>query len=170
MNAKVLVPLLALFLVGAGVVFLASRGEKTGSDSLSVGGNNLETETGSAGKSGAEQFAGIQTLGVPVLELNSSGQMGGVGFVEEGDGKTRATLEVTPLGGNQTASIRLGSCPTPGEVAFQLGAVSNGKAEAVLETSLKDMLVELPMAVVVQASANSNNYTACGDILLPSSE
>lgn len=117
------------------------------------------------------KYASIQSLGIPMLEVDSSTQMGGAGLVEN-EGKITVSLDVTPLEGDQPASIRLGSCPTPGEEFSRLNTVTSGKSETILESlQIKDILQELPMVIVIgKSESEASTYTSCGDIILPSEE
>ena len=83
-------------------------------------------------------------------------------------GKVKVTLDVfnAPKGSVQPAHIHLGSCPDPGAVKYPLTSVSNGHSETMLDTSVGEILQQLPLAINVHKSVkDAKAYVACGNVV-----
>jgi len=103
-----------------------------------------------------------------LLEQNESGESG-TATIAEVEGGVMIFLRMigAPEGVLQPAHIHKNSCPDIGEVLYPLTAVVNGFSETMLEVSLTDLLVGLPLSVNVHKSAEEvSEYIACGDIVL----
>lgn len=112
---------------------------------------------------------------VVALDTQSGlGQSGTATFADDENGKLVVTLDM--MGGEfsqpQPAHIHVGVCPTPGAVKYPLTNVVDGKSVTTLQVSWAD-LVEAgePLALNVHKSAaESNVYTACGNLPLESEQ
>ncbi len=93
------------------------------------------------------------------LDAQNNSEVSGT-IVFSGDaGKTKAVLLTSNVTG--TVAVYSGSCGKLGPVKYALPAVQSGRAEAVLDVSIEDMINEVPLAVSVQ---RGNVSVACGDI------
>lgn len=103
---------------------------------------------------------------VSLMGQNDSGQSGTARLTEE-NGKVMVTLSLS--GGTftqpQPAHIHMGSCPTPGEVAFPLTNVVDGKSVTTLDTTMEQLKAKGALAINIHKSAEESTvYTACGDL------
>ncbi len=125
-----------------------------------------------------------------LAEQNTSGVWGHAKMAATSDGKTRVVVELVrrdtmtlkpeTTGGVATtvmpvlpegpypAHIHAGACPTPGEVAYPLAPVTNGRSETTLEVRYEDLMKRLPLAVNLHKSVDAlATYVACGDVHMP---
>ncbi|OGZ43053.1 MAG: hypothetical protein A2719_01670 [Candidatus Ryanbacteria bacterium RIFCSPHIGHO2_01_FULL_45_22] len=99
--------------------------------------------------------------------LNGSGQMG-TAFLRQKDTMVYVDINVlgAPATSLQPAHIHTGACPNPGEVIYSLNASQKGVSGTLLDTSLEQIIDQLPLAINIHASENDlKTYTACGNIL-----
>lgn len=166
---KIILPLLVVgVIVGVVAVVMLSNRNKAGTQ-------NTESETvyedqnGVVPKGTSAPQTNVATLAIPLLPVGESTQSGRVELTEK-SGNVELLIEITDGAlPSQSAAVRLGNCPTPGEVAFNLKDLVSGKSTSTIEKSMAELVPELPMAVVISNSANSTSYTSCGDLALPSS-
>lgn len=105
-------------------------------------------------------------LVVPFTALNNSGEIGNA-VLRERDGKVHIEIDVAnaPKDVPQPAHIHRGSCPAPSEVKYPLSSVVKGQSDTTLDTTLKDLLAALPLAVNVHKSeTEAGTYVSCGNI------
>lgn len=103
---------------------------------------------------------------VDLRQESGSGQTGVLVLSEE-NRKTKATLAVTNSvsGIEQPAHLHESSCDDLGPVAYPLNNIINGRSETLIDVSLDQLLVQLPLAVNVHKSvAEPKVYVSCGDI------
>ena len=108
-----------------------------------------------------------KSITVTMKEQNGSRQIGTATLVDV-DGKAKVTVKVTAGMKDipQPAHIHIGTCPTPGAVAYPLSSVVNGMSETMLSISTTELMSKLPLAVNVHKSADdAKTYVSCGDIV-----
>lgn len=92
----------------------------------------------------------------------------GTTLLEETEDGVIVTINVTGYTTNleQPAHIHTGTCPTPGEIVYPLEDIVAGVSTTTLiDVTLEQLNDELPLAINVHKSdAESNVYTACGDV------
>ena len=152
----ILFVVIGILLVGAGVYYFVAT-------------QRLEPAppppTPSASGTGDTQQRGRE-VPVNLRTQNKSGETGVMSLVDV-NGKVEVSIVMTnaPTDAPQPAHIHAGSCPTPGAVKYPLTSVVNGKSETVLDVSLDELLLGLPLVVNVhKSSSEANVYVACGDI------
>ncbi len=106
------------------------------------------------------------SLRVNLAAQNSSGQSGSV-ILTDLNGKTQVVVAMT--GGSftapQPAHIHVGACPAPGAVKYALNNLVAGASTTTIDASIEQLRTSLPLAINVHKSAAETNvYTACGDI------
>lgn len=101
------------------------------------------------------------------LDPQQNSTESGTAQLSEVDGKVIVTLNLMgyPSSTPQPAHIHDGSCPNVGAIKYSLSDVINGKSETVLNTTLKQLMSELPLLVNIHKSqTESKIYSSCGDI------
>jgi hypothetical protein len=107
-----------------------------------------------------------QSMSLTLTTQNNSGIGGTVMLADQGNGKTRVTIEATGAGaGPQPAHIHPGSCaqldPAP---RFALTSVVNGSSTTDVDTTLAQLMSQ-PSAVHMHKSVDELTvYVACADI------
>lgn len=166
---KVILPLLVIgVILGIVATLVISNRNKTTSSTTTSQSAQQQTERSVPSATGKVNQTGVSTLAIPLLSVGGSNQLGRVELADK-NGNIEVTIEITEgAKDKQSAAIRLGNCPTPGEVAFNLKDVVSGKSVSTIEKSMADLVPELPMTVVIADSASATAYTSCGDLALPS--
>ncbi|MDO8496139.1 MAG: cupredoxin domain-containing protein [bacterium] len=101
------------------------------------------------------------------LNAQNSSKQSGEAVLTEIDGKVKVELQLAAGASEvaQPAHIHVGSCPKPGEVKYPLTSVVNGSSETMLDVSLNDLTLGLPLAINVHKSSTEPSvYVACGDL------
>lgn len=145
--------------VAAGIVIIAA---------LVLGGWYYYQKNGSGSMPDTSKNTGLENKMITVRldPLNGSGQMG-MAILRQKDNMVYVDINVlnASTAGLQPAHIHRGACPNPGEVIYPLNVSQNGVSGTLLDTSLEQILDQLPLAINIHASSNeSETYTACGNI------
>lgn len=118
-------------------------------------------------------ISGLQSMGIGLLEQNSSGESGFATFASV-DGQTRVVVDVAnvPADVLQPAHIHTGSCAELGGVKYPLSGVQRvgmgPTSETILDVSLEQLLSELPLTINVHKSGQELGvYVVCGNITDP---
>lgn len=108
-----------------------------------------------------------ESVVVQLTAQNSSGENGTATLTTEG-GKTKVVIDLTGTPKTaQPSHIHLGACPNPAAVKYPLTNVVNGKSTTMIDTTLAQLKLSLPLAINVHKSAQESSvYVACGDIKL----
>jgi len=155
--APIIILIIVLGLIGAGgsVVYVKNKNKRMAAES--------PTPTASP-----EGMMKARTVTVKMEAQNDSGNAGEAVLTEiEGGAKVKVVLSVSgaPTGVAQPAHIHGGSCPLPGGVLYPLTPVMNGASQTEIETTLGELLEQLPLSINVHKSqVEAAIYVACGDI------
>jgi hypothetical protein len=94
----------------------------------------------------------------------------GTATLEEKNSKVIVTLRVSDPTASaivRPAHIHKGTCPNPGTIVYPLTSISGGASVTTLNTTLRQLKLQGPLAVNIHQSAqNIKVNVACGDILI----
>lgn len=102
-----------------------------------------------------------------VLDAQNNSGESGTAILKEENGQTTVTINLTGFAKDvpQPAHIHVGTCPGVAAVKYPLTSVANGKSITVLQVTLAQLKVQLPLAINVHKSAKEvTNYTTCGGL------
>jgi len=109
------------------------------------------------------------TPGPEVFELNavaSSSEKGKVTLTPTLAGKVQVSIKLDKDASVQSAHIRSGTCKNLGAVKYSLNSLVNGKSETTLNTSLAQLILQIPLALDVHKSASqTSTVAACADLI-----
>ncbi|HSW89424.1 MAG TPA: hypothetical protein VLH19_00965 [Patescibacteria group bacterium] len=120
----------------------------------------------------ATPAAMLPPVTVKMSAVKNSGQTGTAKFEDLGYGKVKVTLTMAgkKYVDPQPAHIHVGSCPTPGDVKYPLANVVNGTSVTTVSVNMAD-LWKGGLAVNVHKSAAAiSTYTACGNLVAPTTK
>lgn len=117
---------------------------------------------------GADQMMpkGSEEMTVALSPQGNSNESG-IATLRETNGTVTVSLNVTGSPGNvaQPAHIHAGTCPGVGAISYPLNSAVNGRSTTVLNTSLAQLIQQLPLVVNVHKSnAEISTYTTCGSL------
>ena len=106
-----------------------------------------------------------EPLTITLVEFNNSRQSGSAVLIPE-EKQTRILVNLANARGEQPVYISSGTCLKPFEVKYNLAPLINGQSETMLNLPLKDLLKQLPLAIIIYSPAQIlERQTACGDII-----
>ena len=109
------------------------------------------------------------TPGPVVFELSamaSSSEKGKVTLTPTLAGKVQVSIKLDKNASVQSAHIHSGTCNNLGTIKYSLNSVVNGKSETTLNTSLAQLILQIPLAVDVHKSASqTSSVVACTDLI-----
>lgn len=120
-----------------------------------------------AGEDDPDETGEENKIIVELTEENNSSESGTAMLVEE-NGQVTITLNMIGAPGNvsQPAHIHIGSCPEVGEVKYPLTNVLDGGSVTVLNVTLEQLEIELPLAINIHKSVpEASVYVSCGNII-----
>ena len=102
-------------------------------------------------------------------EQNGSGMSGTATLTQMEEGlKVVLGLNGAPENVSQPAHIHLNNCANIGGVKHPLTFPLNGKSETLVDTTLQEILNNLPLSVNIHKSTSEASvYVSCGDIIKP---
>jgi len=170
-NAKIIVTIVVVALLGViGYLVLNKNGSMTPTTVTPTTAMAEPTAAPTAEVSPSPVATGAammkeDTMTVALAAQNNSGETG-TATLKEVAGKTTVSIKLTDAPATaQPAHIHVGSCPTPGAIAYNLDSVVNGKSETTLNVTLKDLKAKEPLAINVHNSATDiKTYVACGNL------
>ena len=151
MNKNLMIGVVVLVIVVVGGFLLRGKSQTATTETSPL--ENLATPT-------------PRVLSVTLNEVSNSKESGEA-ILEEVDGKTKVTLNLTgaPGGVTQPAHIHKGECPGVGDVVYPLTFPVDGQSETTLEVGLDELTAQLPLAINIHKSASEAKvYVACGQI------
>lgn len=89
-----------------------------------------------------------------------STDVSGVVTILPSEGQSRVILTVNKKGQEYMASIRRGSCSSPGEPVYQLNNISEYSSTSLIDDSFENLRKNLPLAIIV----SSDNILSCGNV------
>ena len=150
---KITIAIAVILVLVAGWYFL-KPGENLGQD------NQMDQDN---------QAEAPKTLVVQLEPQNDSGISGTATLTDAAEGsEVVISLAGSPLDILQPAHIHLNNCANIGGVEYPLNFPLNGRSETMLDVSVDEILVNLPLSINVHKSvAEASVYVACGDIVAP---
>ena len=151
--------ILGIVILGLVLYMVWPKEDSTNLPNQNDNDTNTETETDN-------DHEGVSSITVNLGTQNSSGQQGKAVLTEVA-GKTQVVVTMT--GGSftapQPAHIHVGACPTPGAVKYGLTNLVAGASTTTIDATIEQLRTSLPLAINVHKSAAETNvYTACGDL------
>ncbi len=158
---NLLIIVLAVLVIGGGFWYMKS---KNSTAMINDQESATVVEEDAIGEDGAK-LEGVMNVAL-AEQSGSTMKQSGTAMIEEKDGSVVVTLSVSPAGKvSQPAHIHMGACPTPGEVAYPLTDVVDGKSVTTLSVTMAALKEQMPLAINVHKSADEPKvYTACGDL------
>ena len=112
-----------------------------------------------------EAEASAEGLRLTLTEQAGSGQSGTATLTANGDNRTRVVVELSnPLSVAQPSHVHSGTCDDIGAVVAPLESVSDGRAESIVQMSLKELQRGGLIVHAHKSEAESKVSVACSEI------
>lgn len=150
--------IIVLLLLGAGWL-TAGRNNRGGSIQTGQGGAPVLVISGSVTP---------KRLEIPLNPVDRNVlDQSGTAILEDENGKVKVSISVNAADDkNQPVHIHSGVCPGVGQIIYPLNNVIDGKSVTTVNTSMSNLLAQLPLAVNLHKSPSELSvYTSCGDII-----